>query len=54
MGNALEAALIKFYQPIEDIGWTRNLYPLGKCKDSSESKMPFYWTNRYALSIVRQ
>ena len=27
---------------------------MGKCKDGSESKMPFNSTNKYALSIVRQ
>jgi sodium/potassium-transporting ATPase subunit alpha len=53
MGDASETALVKFYQPIEEIGHTRSLYPLGKCKDGSESKMPFNSTNKYALSIVR-
>jgi len=54
MGDASETALVKFYQPIEDIITTRNLYPFGKCKDGSDSKMPFNSTNKYALSIVRQ
>jgi len=35
MGDASETALVKFYQPIEDINETRSLYPLGKCKDGS-------------------
>jgi len=54
IGDASETALVKFYQPIEDIMKTRALYTLGKCKDGSESKMPFNSTNKYALSIVRQ
>ena len=40
IGDASETALVKFYQPIEDIGKTRGNYKLGKCKDGSESKMP--------------
>jgi hypothetical protein len=35
MGDASETALVKFYQPLEDIGKTRALYPLGKNKDGS-------------------
>lgn len=54
IGDASETALVKFYQPIEDILKTRGLYSLGKCKDGSDSKMPFNSTNKYALSIVRQ
>lgn len=54
MGDASETALVKFYQPIEDIMKTRSHYSLGKCKDGSPSKMPFNSTNKYALSIVRQ
>ena len=54
IGDASETALIKFYQTIEEIGTTRALYPSGKSKDGSESKMPFNSTNKYALNIVRQ
>ncbi len=35
MGDASETALVKFYQPIEDINKTRSLYPFGKNKDGS-------------------
>lgn len=35
MGDASETALVKFYQPIEDITKTRALYPYGVCKDGS-------------------
>lgn len=53
IGDASESALIKFYQPIEDIGITRSYYPLAKCKDGSDSKLQFNSINKYALSIVR-
>jgi sodium/potassium-transporting ATPase subunit alpha len=35
IGDASETALVKFYQPIEDINKTRSNYSLGKCKDGS-------------------
>ena len=54
IGDASETALVKFYQPIEDIGKTRGFYPYGICKDGTDSKMPFNSTNKYALSIVKQ
>lgn len=54
LGDASETALVKFYQPIEDIGKTRALYELGRNQDGSDSKMPFNSTNKYALSIVKQ
>ena len=54
IGDASETALVKFYQPIEDISITRGYYPFGKTKDGSDSKMPFNSTNKYALSIVKQ
>jgi sodium/potassium-transporting ATPase subunit alpha len=53
IGDASETALIKFYQPIEDISLTRSHYPVGLCMDGSESKIPFNSTNKYSLSIVR-
>ena len=54
IGDASETALVKFYQPIEEITETRALYSFGKCGDGSPSKMPFNSTNKYALSIVKQ
>lgn len=54
LGDASETALVKFYQPIEDIGKTRSLYKFAKAKDGSDAKMPFNSTNKYALSIVEQ
>ncbi len=35
IGDASETALVKFYQPIEDIVKTRSLYQISKCKDGS-------------------
>ena len=52
IGDASETALVKFYQPIEDILKTRSFYQFAKCGDGSEAKMPFNSTNKYALSIV--
>ena len=52
IGDASETALVKFYQPIEDILKTRALYSFGKTDDNSDAKMPFNSTNKYALSIV--
>lgn len=34
IGDASETALVKFYQPIEDITKTRELYKVAKGKDS--------------------
>ena len=54
IGDASETALIKFYQPIEDITETRNKFPLGKCQDDSDSKLLFNSVNKYALTIVKE
>lgn len=54
IGDASETALVKFYQPIEDILKTRSNYRCAKSKDSSDAKMPFNSTNKYALSIIEQ
>ena len=54
IGDASETALVKFYQPIEDVITTRSQFPFGKCEDNSDSKLPFNSVNKYALSIVRQ
>jgi sodium/potassium-transporting ATPase subunit alpha len=54
IGDASETALIKFYQPIEEITITRARYGPAFCADKSFAKMPFNSTNKYALSIVEQ
>jgi sodium/potassium-transporting ATPase subunit alpha len=51
-GDASETALVKFFQPIQDIVETRAMFPLGKCSDGQPSKMLFNSTHKYALSIV--
>lgn len=54
IGDASETALVKFYQPIEEITITRARYGPAFCGDKSPAKMPFNSTNKYALSIVDQ
>ena len=54
IGDASETALVKFYQPIEEISVTRARYGPAHNKDGSPAKMPFNSTNKYALSIVEQ
>ncbi len=54
LGDASETALVKFFQPIEDIEVTRSKYKTAVCKDGSIAKMPFNSTNKYALTIVEQ
>eukprot|EP01017_Pseudomicrothorax_dubius_P041509 TRINITY_DN664_c0_g1_i2.p1 TRINITY_DN664_c0_g1~~TRINITY_DN664_c0_g1_i2.p1 ORF type:complete len:1181 (-),score=249.42 TRINITY_DN664_c0_g1_i2:124-3630(-) len=52
VGDASETALIKFYQPIEDILSTRKKFPIKINDDHSESKIPFNSTNKFAIYIV--
>lgn len=54
IGDASETALVKFYQPIEDINKTRSLYSFASTEDGSDAKMPFNSTNKYALSMIAQ
>lgn len=35
LGDASQTALVKFFQPIEDVQKTRALYPFGRSKDGS-------------------
>lgn len=51
-GDASETALIKFFQPIEDIEATRAKYTLVKDSEGKNCKMPFNSTNKYAFLIV--
>lgn len=53
LGDASETALIKFFQPIEDILETRAKFPTLKMGDGSESKLPFNSTNKFAINIVK-
>lgn len=52
IGDASETALIKFFQPIEDIQLTRDRRTLVELPDGSPGKMPFNSTNKYSLCIV--
>ena len=52
IGDASETALIKFFQPIEDILETRTRYPLLKV-NGVDARVPFNSTNKFALSIVQ-
>ncbi|CAD8136306.1 unnamed protein product [Paramecium pentaurelia] len=52
LGDASETALIKFFQPIEDIESTRQRRQLVELSDKSLAKMPFNSTNKFSLCIV--
>lgn len=50
-GDASESALIKFFQPINDILETRKQFPCTVDREGRESRMPFNSANKYAFSI---
>jgi sodium/potassium-transporting ATPase subunit alpha len=52
-GDASETAIVKFFQPIEDILETRRRFPLGKQKDGAVSIVPFNSAHKFALKVVR-
>lgn len=52
IGDASETALVKFFQPIEDIIFTRQKKPYVKDGDGKNCMMPFNSTNKYAFVIV--
>jgi sodium/potassium-transporting ATPase subunit alpha len=52
IGDASETALVKFFQPIEDVVATRGRRKIVTLDDGSLAKMPFNSTNKYALTIV--
>ena len=52
-GDASETAIVKFFQPIEDINDTRKRYPLGKQKDGAPSIVPFNSAHKFALKVVK-
>ncbi len=51
IGDASETALIKFFQPIQDIVHTRNAFPIKEMTDKSLAKIPFNSAWKYALTI---
>eukprot|EP00825_Cyclidium_porcatum_P046022 TRINITY_DN713_c0_g1_i2.p1 TRINITY_DN713_c0_g1~~TRINITY_DN713_c0_g1_i2.p1 ORF type:complete len:1261 (+),score=261.65 TRINITY_DN713_c0_g1_i2:187-3969(+) len=54
IGDATETALVKFFQPIEDILVTRNKVEIASQIDGNKAKMPFNSTEKYALCITKQ
>jgi sodium/potassium-transporting ATPase subunit alpha len=53
-GDASETALMKFFQPIQDILETRKHFQFAKSVDGQPAKMLFNSTFKFALSIVEQ
>ena len=53
LGDASESALIKFYQPIEDIKITRNRFPVIKNKEERDVRLLFSSVNKFAFSVNR-
>jgi sodium/potassium-transporting ATPase subunit alpha len=51
IGDASESALIKFFQPIEDIKATRDRFPVIKNKEDREVRLLFSSVNKFAFSI---
>eukprot|EP01016_Furgasonia_blochmanni_P015567 TRINITY_DN1855_c0_g1_i6.p1 TRINITY_DN1855_c0_g1~~TRINITY_DN1855_c0_g1_i6.p1 ORF type:complete len:973 (-),score=185.06 TRINITY_DN1855_c0_g1_i6:1267-4185(-) len=51
IGDASETALIKFFQPIEDIVEYREKYNTTRLPDGAEAKVPFNSSLKYALKI---
>ena len=52
IGDASETALIKFFQPIEDIETTRSRFPIIQLDSKGEARISFNSINKFALSIV--
>jgi sodium/potassium-transporting ATPase subunit alpha len=52
IGDASETALIKFFQPVEDIKLTRSKRPVKVMEDGSEGRIPFNSSWKYALTIL--
>jgi sodium/potassium-transporting ATPase subunit alpha len=53
IGDASESALIKFFQPIEDIKTTRARFPVIKNKEARDMRLLFSSVNKFAFSINR-
>ena len=52
-GDASETAIIKFFQPIEDILSTRAKFPIGQQKDGSPSLVPFNSAHKFTFKVVK-
>ena len=53
-GDASETALIKFFQPINDIVQTRSKFSIVKDSEHKLCRMPFNSNNKYAFLIVEE
>lgn len=53
IGDASETALIKFFQPIEDVLKTREKLSLGRRSDGTESKIVFSSAYKFAMQIFK-
>lgn len=53
-GDASETALVKFFQPIQDITKTRKEHEIAKTERGENAVLPFNSTNKFALTIVEQ
>jgi sodium/potassium-transporting ATPase subunit alpha len=51
IGDASESALIKFFQPIEDITTIRSRFPVIKNKESRDVRLLFSSVHKFAFSI---
>ncbi|CAD8071160.1 unnamed protein product [Paramecium primaurelia] len=54
IGDASETALIKFFQPINDILKTRLKYQVANGKNNQQARKPFNSTNKYSMVIIEQ
>src|SRR3990167_3601616 len=52
-GDASETAIVKFFQPVEEILDTRKRYPMGVQKDGATSQVPFNSAHKFALKVVK-
>ena len=52
-GDASETAIVKFFQPIEDILVTRARFPIGEQKDGSASIVPFNSAHKFTFKVVK-
>jgi sodium/potassium-transporting ATPase subunit alpha len=53
-GDASETAIIKFYQPWEDISEVRKRHPLGKQKDGADAQVPFNSAHKFQIKVVEK
>ena len=52
-GDASETAIVKFFQPIEEITATRSRFPIGEQKDGAKSLVPFNSAHKFTFKVVK-